>query len=797
MSATTAERFLRTQRKPAPHGLSTTKAGTLLKHQIPIRTFHEWDEVQPGFLEADLVAHCGGRVEGSFLYTLTLTDVATGWTECLPLLYKSPETVLAAFHQARQLFPFPIRGLDTDNGGEFINEQLVAYCEHEQITFTRGRPALKNDQCFVEQKNGAIVRQMVGHDRLSGELAYRQLREVYRALRLYVNCFQPSMKRQSPSHDEDEVRRVYDQAKTPLQRLVLSGVLPAFTLQELTEIAQTFDPFGLLQSLHQLQHALFRCAVSVPLAPHSPFTTSLVRFPLQRCTSGTISIAMSVEEGSDPASTPSEAPSSTAILDWSRTIRDPFAREWERILAWVRAHPEICGSEIFRELQRLFPGCYHPSQIGTLYHGLRKIRASLREHWEEPWPSEMIQARVPDPIASELQEHEADPHVGSARFTAAFPAVPSSQLSTEGSPALYRPRAGEEVTRRPGSTTGAGEQRLPQPGEAPDEPLPFSSCPASGKKARSIPLPEMTMDLVVQSYIQDLLAAGRRPKTVEWHQTALMLFQRYLGTECHLLGLGALTETESRGWVVFLATAPSAAAPHRSVRAFCNWLVRQGYLEHTPFAHGAVPKAEHHRIRLLEPEVFDRLLLASHPPKTLGPLADEATARNRAILWVLLETGLLVSELCALRLLDVDRQHGLLNVRGKGARERQIKLSPHSLRYLLDYLDQHRSKPQQEAEGKQVGEGPLFLSDKALPLTPNAITLVLDRLSIRAEIKGKRISPSMLRDTYAVRYLQAGGDSRALQDLLGLEDVASVKRYQHLSDQLREGQKGCPADHFF
>jgi hypothetical protein len=238
MSVTTAERFLRTQRKPAPHSLSTTKAGALLKHQVPMRTFHEWDEVHPGFLEADLVAHCGGHVEGSFLYTLTLTDVATGWTECLPLLYKSPETVLAAFHQARQLFPFPIRGLDTDNGGEFINEQLVAYCEHQQITFTRGRPALKNDQCFVEQKNGVIVRQVVGHDRLSGELAYRQLREVYRALRLYVNCFQPSMKRQSSSHDEDGVRQVYDPAKTPLQRLVRSGVLPASTQQELTEIAQ-------------------------------------------------------------------------------------------------------------------------------------------------------------------------------------------------------------------------------------------------------------------------------------------------------------------------------------------------------------------------------------------------------------------------------------------------------------------------------------------------------------------------------------------------------------------------------
>ena len=617
------------------------------------------------------------------------------------------------------------------------------------------------------------------------------------------------MKRQSPSHDEDGMRRVYDLAKTPLQRLVLSGVLPASTQQELTKIAQALDPLSLLQYLQQLQHALFHCTVSVPSAPHSPFTTSLVRFPLERCTSGALPIAKSVEEGSDPASTLSEAPSSTAILDWPRTIRDPFAREWERILAWVHAHPEICGSEIFRELQRLFPGRYHPSQIDTLYHGLRKIRAALREHWEERWPSEMIQARVPDPIASEPQEREADSHVGSARFTAALPAVPSSQLSTEGSPALCRSRAGEEPTRRPGSTTGTGEQRLPQSGEAPDQPLPSSSCPASGKKARSIPLPEMTMDLAVQSYIQALLAAGRRPKTVEWHQTPLRLFQQYLGTECHLLGLDALTETEIRGWVVFLATAPSAAAPHRSVstiatyarsvRAYCNWLVRQGYLERTPFAHGIVPKAEHRRIRLLEPEVFDRLLLASHPPETLGPLADEATARNRAILWVLLETGLLVSELCALRLLDVDRQHGLLNVRGKGARERQIKLSPHSLHHLLDYLDQHRSKQQQGAEGEQVGEGSLFLSDKALPLTPNAITLVLDRLSTRAEIKGKRISPSMLRDTYAVRYLQAGGDSRALQDLLGLEDVASVKRYQHLSDQLREGQKrrGHPADHLF
>ena len=150
MSAATADRLLSSQRKQSQRGLSTTRAGTFLKQQIPIRTFEEWKETRPGFLEADLVAHCGTDIEGGYLYTLTLTGVVTGWTECLPLLYRSQETVLAAFQRARTLFPFPMLGIDTDNGGEFINEALIAYCEQEHISFTRGRPNLKNDQCFVE-----------------------------------------------------------------------------------------------------------------------------------------------------------------------------------------------------------------------------------------------------------------------------------------------------------------------------------------------------------------------------------------------------------------------------------------------------------------------------------------------------------------------------------------------------------------------------------------------------------------------------------------------------------------------
>src|SRR5947209_11412572 len=150
--------------------------------------------------------------------------------------------VLAALQRARTLFPFPILGIDTDNGREFINEAVIAYCEQAHISFTCGRPYLKNDQCFVEQKNGAIVRQVVGYDRLVGEQASRQLTELYRALRLYVNCFQPSMK----LREGKKVRYVYDSAKTPLQRLLLSGILPVEMRQELTEVARALDPIRLL-----------------------------------------------------------------------------------------------------------------------------------------------------------------------------------------------------------------------------------------------------------------------------------------------------------------------------------------------------------------------------------------------------------------------------------------------------------------------------------------------------------------------------------------------------------------------
>jgi hypothetical protein len=193
---------------------------------------------------------------------------------------------VAVLQHARTLFPFPILGIDTDNGGEFINEVLVAYCEQEQITFTRGRPYQKRDQCFAEQKNGAIVRQVVGYDRLVGEQAYRQLTELYRALRLYVNCFQPSMKLLSKQREGKKVRYVYDPAKTPLQRLLQSGILPTQKQQELTEVAEILDPIGLLNQLKQVQQAVFRCAAGCSPYVLSPLSDSLHVFSIEECTAG-------------------------------------------------------------------------------------------------------------------------------------------------------------------------------------------------------------------------------------------------------------------------------------------------------------------------------------------------------------------------------------------------------------------------------------------------------------------------------------------------------------------------------
>ncbi len=255
MSARTIDRRLRPfrlQRDPRNwHGLGTTKPGTLLKSQVPIRTYTPWEEQRPGFLEIDLVAHCGTTTEGFYLTTLVGTDVATGWTECVGVWGKSQRAVFEALTTIRARLPFALLGLDSDNGSEFLNAHLVRYCTQEQITFTRSRPYWKNDQAHVEQKNWSVVRRLVGYGRYESAAALEQLNRVYELLRLWTNFWQPSLKLIAKARDDatGKSRKTYDTAQTPYRRLLASGSLDEVQQQALAATFATHGPAGLRRCL--------------------------------------------------------------------------------------------------------------------------------------------------------------------------------------------------------------------------------------------------------------------------------------------------------------------------------------------------------------------------------------------------------------------------------------------------------------------------------------------------------------------------------------------------------------------
>ena len=252
MSRATIDRCLKKARFTCPqHGLSTTKPGSLLKQAIPVRTFTPWEDERPGFLEIDLVAHCGSSVEGIYLNTLTATDLATGWTECLALPNKTQAAVSAAIELLRRNLPFPLLGLDSDNGSEFINDTLYRYCLSEQITFTRSRPYRKNDQAHVEQKNWSVVRHTVGYDRLETPSELELLHSIYSDLRLYINFFQPVLKLVGKDRIDGKTIRKYDRAKTPYRRVLNVEDLPFHLKARLSVQYMTLNPVSLRASIDQ------------------------------------------------------------------------------------------------------------------------------------------------------------------------------------------------------------------------------------------------------------------------------------------------------------------------------------------------------------------------------------------------------------------------------------------------------------------------------------------------------------------------------------------------------------------
>ena len=270
MSPSTIDRLLRPCRRlGGRRGFTTTKPGSLLKNSIPIRTFADWEEDCPGFLEVDLVHHCGDSTEGFYLTTLSTVDVATGWSECIGVWGKGQQRVGAAVHCVQQRLPFPLLGLDSDNGGEFINKHLYTYCIRKGITFTRSRSYKKNDSCHVEQKNWTVVRRVVGYDRYSSRAALEVLNRVYDLLRLYVNFFQPVMKLVAKSRQGAKVHKIYDTARTPYQRLLEDNVLMEDKRTELAAIYYGLNPVLLLRQINgnlERLWTLVECPTPVPKA---------------------------------------------------------------------------------------------------------------------------------------------------------------------------------------------------------------------------------------------------------------------------------------------------------------------------------------------------------------------------------------------------------------------------------------------------------------------------------------------------------------------------------------------------
>jgi len=257
ISAATIDRMLAPERaRLRMKGRSGTKPGSILRRQIPIRTFADWDDARPGFCEVDLVSHDGGNPSGEFCHTLDLVCVATGWTEMRALRNKAQRWVHEALVEISQTLPFPLLGLDSDNGSEFINAHLFGWCAQQQITFTRSRPYRKNDNCFVEQKNWPVVRQQVGYARYDTDEQLEVLRELYGYLRLWVNFFSPQMKLVSKTRRGARVTKTFDRARTPYRRVLGSEHVLEESKRALDAIYLQLNPAELRRQIGRCQDLL-------------------------------------------------------------------------------------------------------------------------------------------------------------------------------------------------------------------------------------------------------------------------------------------------------------------------------------------------------------------------------------------------------------------------------------------------------------------------------------------------------------------------------------------------------------
>ena len=360
MSAATIDRMLAPARHKAMNGRRHRRLSSKPSQKIATRTFGDWDDPAPGFFEIDFVAHCGGSMAGTYLHSLVATDVASGWTEALSLLAREQSLVVAGLEALRDRLPMPLLGIDSDNDSAFINDTLVSYCKERSLEFTRSRPYRKNDQAWIEQKNGAIIRRFVGHERLSGVVAGRALARLHELLRSYVNYFQPSFKLLEKSREGSKVRRKYHKPATPCERLLADNRVPEDLKEKLRQERNDSDPVSLLHQIREAQSAL--AALVLPEPDAAPDKTSLDEF---------LDKLPKLWRAGDSRPTRRGKPNKKRT--W-RTREDPFAGVWSQVLKWLEESPDATAKSLFERLQREYPDRFQPGQLRTLQRRIGEWR---------------------------------------------------------------------------------------------------------------------------------------------------------------------------------------------------------------------------------------------------------------------------------------------------------------------------------------------------------------------------------------------------------------------------------------
>jgi hypothetical protein len=363
ISPATIDRLLRPIREQASGGRKKESVRpSRVKKLVPVRTFADWGDVGPGFMEMDMVFHCGTKLVGTFVHSLVLTDIASGWTECLAIPVREQTLIVEAITGLRRILPFPLLGLDTDNDSAFMNDTLWNYCQKESIVFTRSRAYRKNDQAWVEQKNGAVVRKLIGYGRLEGLSETAALRRLYEASRLYINFFQPSFKLKSKTREGARVHKKYELPETPCRRLLLRDDISSEIKESLKRQMEQLDPVLLLKSIREVQDMLMALSKDGTPETAAPDASTFVK-----------SLATAWRTGEVRPTHRQEAKPGQR---W-RTRPDPFAAVWPVLLGWLEEKPDMEAKTMLKRLQASGFGEFPDGQLRTLQRRVRVWRKQI------------------------------------------------------------------------------------------------------------------------------------------------------------------------------------------------------------------------------------------------------------------------------------------------------------------------------------------------------------------------------------------------------------------------------------